>query len=142
MFTKGKSGNPAGKPKGATNKRSRQTKEMIANICNGYLQGGLMKDLKMMTPKERATILVDLLPYFAPKVTQISVEASVKASGSVDIYSQLELMSKSGVAPSIAKSNVPIPIEENSEVQELIAERVEPEEVCNNSTFLEQEYDL
>ncbi len=65
--------NVNGRPKGAVNKNTATTKQVIQKLVTQELAGltDLMSGLK---PKERAEILVKLLPFVLPKQTEISIE--------------------------------------------------------------------
>lgn len=57
--------NNGGRPKGAKNKITIQTKELITNIINDNIPQ-LQKDLKALKPNERITALLGLLKFVIP----------------------------------------------------------------------------
>lgn len=62
---KGTTNNPNGRPKGATNKTTRKTKELIAKFIDENFES-IMKDLKVLEPKDRVTAFISLLKYIVP----------------------------------------------------------------------------
>jgi hypothetical protein len=60
-----KTGNP-GKPKGSTNKTTRETRELIERIVIEELSN-IKQLLNELTPQERAFVICKLLPYVLPK---------------------------------------------------------------------------
>jgi hypothetical protein len=60
-----KTGNP-GKPKGATNKTTRETRELIEQIVLDELSN-IKQLLNELEPSERAYVICKLLPYVLPK---------------------------------------------------------------------------
>ncbi|MCE3279689.1 MAG: hypothetical protein K0S44_1880 [Bacteroidetes bacterium] len=72
-FKKGQSGNPAGKPKGAKNKTGEKLRETITNFLEKEFET-IKKDFKKLSPKERAKLYTDLLPFSVPKLQAMSLE--------------------------------------------------------------------
>ena len=69
-YKKGISGNVNGKPKGASNRTTKQTKELIANLLQKEMEN--IEEYKAkVTPIEWLNILVRLVPYIVPKQAQI-----------------------------------------------------------------------
>ncbi len=66
-FSKGESGNPDGRPKGATNKVTREMRERIALLISDNWKR-LTEDVEKMPPKDRARVLLELLPYILPRL--------------------------------------------------------------------------
>lgn len=65
--------NVNGRPKGAMNKTTANTKAIIQKVVTQEL-AGLTELMAGLKPKERAEILVKLLPFVLPKQTEISIE--------------------------------------------------------------------
>ena len=69
-FTKGTSGNVNGKPKGASNHTTKQTKELIANLLQKEMEN-IEEYKSKVSPIEWLQIMVKLIPYIVPKQSQI-----------------------------------------------------------------------
>lgn len=67
-----KKGNP-GKPKGAKNKASEKLRFTISTFLEREFKT-IQKDFKTLSPRERAKLYTDLLPFAVPKLQAISME--------------------------------------------------------------------
>lgn len=65
--------NVNGRPKGALNKTSSQTKKIIENIVSCELEN-IDSLLEKLEPKDRVDALIKLLPYVVARKTQIEIE--------------------------------------------------------------------
>lgn len=72
-FKKGQSGNPKGKPLGAKNKTSEKLRATISSFLELEFKT-IQKDFKTLSPKERAKLYADLLPFAVPKLQAMSLE--------------------------------------------------------------------
>jgi hypothetical protein len=75
MFTKGTSGNPNGRPKGAQDKVTREARQMFMAVMEGeldHIKGELIK-LRAESPRDYLKALAAFLPYFLPKQTETEV---------------------------------------------------------------------
>ncbi|MEG1543263.1 MAG: DUF5681 domain-containing protein [Tannerellaceae bacterium] len=79
---KGQTGNPNGKPKGATNKTTRQAREMIQKLFDDNIDQ-VQQDLDAMTPKDRVEAMIKLLPYLAPKLQSITLDDNREQTNSL-----------------------------------------------------------
>lgn len=83
-FVQGKSGNPNGRPIGATNKATRELAERLQKIIENNMEG-LEKDLKEMESAERVKAITSLMQYVMPKQQSINmanqIEIEYKALG-------------------------------------------------------------
>ena len=77
-FNKGEIGNPAGRPKGATNKTSIDLRTWINALISKNLPK-IEKDLDALDSKDRLQVIERLIQYCIPKQQSISVEAQIQA---------------------------------------------------------------
>ncbi len=68
--------NVNGRPKGALNKTSAQTKTIIEKIVSSELKN-IESLLEHLEPKERVDAIIRLLPYVVPKQSEISIDAPI-----------------------------------------------------------------
>jgi len=78
-FKKGKSGNAAGRPKGAHNKLSRELREVMKGIISNELER-LPETLEQLQPKERIELVIKLAAFVLPKVEPITCHYDVPLS--------------------------------------------------------------
>lgn len=74
-FKKGHSGNPQGRPKGATDKVTREARQLFVSIMEGevgYIENAL-EDLRTESSEKYLKALSGLFPYFMPKQQELSV---------------------------------------------------------------------
>lgn len=71
-FRTGKSGNPSGRPTGATNRIIRPVKEQLSDFLNDKLRE-LPEIWSKLSPRDRANLIKDLLPYFLPRMQTVEV---------------------------------------------------------------------
>jgi hypothetical protein len=69
-FKKGTSGNINGKPRGASNHTTKQTKELIANLLQKEFEN-IEEYKSKVTPNEWLQVLVKLVVYTVPKQAQV-----------------------------------------------------------------------
>jgi hypothetical protein len=62
-----------GKPKGAINKTTAETKELIQNIVSSKLEN-INELLEQLEPKEQLDVIIKLLPYIVPKQQEITID--------------------------------------------------------------------
>lgn len=75
MFQKGQSGNPDGKPKGATNKTTRQVKEAFGKLLEGNLDHMTqwLGDIAADDPAKAFDLMIRLSERFVPKLAQTQI---------------------------------------------------------------------
>lgn len=78
MFKKGKSGNPAGRPKGAKCKVTIKLMERISAIIDNNI-GQIEDDLQALCPLDRVKAFASLLNYVLPKQQSIDVGRKIEA---------------------------------------------------------------
>jgi len=79
-FTKGKSGNVAGRPNGALNRSTEQAKLAVARLANQGLDA-LREDIEKIrknNPIEAAKIYLKLLEYIVPKKAAIELSGEIQ----------------------------------------------------------------
>ncbi len=64
-YKAGESGNAAGRPKGARNKTSSEVQKRLLKLLDDNIDD-LDDDIKSLTPKERATLLINLAKHVTP----------------------------------------------------------------------------
>ena len=74
-FKEGESGNPVGRKKGSENKVTSKVKQAFTDLLEENLPQ-LKKDVKKMTPNNRAYYLLNLAEYILPKLSRAQVEAN------------------------------------------------------------------
>ncbi len=72
-FEKGVSGNPEGRPKGATNKTTAQLRELVTGFLEDNFEQ-VKKDFSLLSPKSRVKLYCDLLQYGLPKLQAVQIE--------------------------------------------------------------------
>lgn len=77
MFKPGTSGNPNGKPKGAENKVTKEIRGKIALILNNNIDK-VQTDLDKLEPKDRLSILLQLIKYVTPQLKAMEVETTIQ----------------------------------------------------------------
>ena len=73
MFKPGTSGNPKGKPKGATNKNTKELRGKISLILNNNIDK-VEQDLEQLQPKDRLNILLQFMKFVIPQLKQVEVD--------------------------------------------------------------------
>lgn len=92
-FKKGQSGNPKGRKAGTPNKITGKTREVFQLIVEANHEQ-ILKDIAKLEPKDRVKVILDMAQYFLPKMNSATIEANVKNETKVDLYRQLEEMSR------------------------------------------------
>lgn len=72
-FEKGISGNPEGRPKGATNRTSLQLRELITDFLENNFEK-VVSDFGELKPKDRVKLYCDLLQYGLPRLQAVQIE--------------------------------------------------------------------
>ncbi len=68
---KGRTNNPAGRPKGTRNLTTGQTKEILTGILKkNFTAAKVDRDLKQLEPRQRLDVLTKLLSYVLPRPTE------------------------------------------------------------------------
>lgn len=67
QFEKGKSGNPAGRPKGSYNKLTKHIRTSLADALAGHIEA-IPAELDKLPAKERLELLLRFMPYIMGKV--------------------------------------------------------------------------
>ena len=81
-FKKGQSGNAKGRPKGANNKVTKESRDLFVKIMNGEV--GHIEDaldaLRSESSEKYLKALSSLFPYFMPKQQELSVTTDITPS--------------------------------------------------------------
>jgi hypothetical protein len=75
MFKKGQSGNPNGRPKGATNASTERIKQAYSDLIEGNLDKiqGWLNETAQTDPARALDFLVKLSPFVVPKKTETDI---------------------------------------------------------------------
>lgn len=77
---KGHTNNPNGRPKGSTNKISKEVRELISNVVEeqlNHMKESLEK-VRKESPSRYIELMTRLLPYVTPKFSSIEVQEEKK----------------------------------------------------------------
>lgn len=81
-FEPGKSGNPAGKPKGTLSKKTKEIKEAYTNLIHGNIDGlmDMLNRVAIADPARALEILIKISPFVIPKKMEqdITIENPIK----------------------------------------------------------------
>lgn len=74
-FEKGQSGNPAGRPKGAPDKVTKETRILFLNIMEGQVEHieDSLDRIREDSDEKYVKALTGLMPYFMPKQQEVDV---------------------------------------------------------------------
>lgn len=69
---------PTGRPKGSKNKISSANRELAEQIVKDALEGVILQDIALLTPKERVDAVIKLFGMTTPKQTEAKVDMSLE----------------------------------------------------------------
>lgn len=73
-FTKGRIGNPNGRPIGSADKSNKVLRDLIKNfLINNFDR--IKSDFEVLSPKDRLKVYCDLLQYGLPKLQTVQMES-------------------------------------------------------------------
>ena len=87
-YKPGESGNPKGRPRGATNKLGRSSKEILSEFLNTAL-AELPEIWAKLKPKEKAQLLRDFTSYELPKKQAVAVSGEIDVKGMTEEQTDL-----------------------------------------------------
>jgi len=93
-FKFGVSGNPDGRPKGATNKTSLQLRETINNFLETNFEK-VVEDFAKLKPNERVKFYTDLLNYGLPKLQAVQIESEFDSLTDAQLEHIIDQLKKS-----------------------------------------------
>ena len=77
-FKKGESGNLAGRPPGAHNKETQDTRERIRKVLDElFTPDAIITDLEGLEARDRINILIKLLEYSTPKLSHVEYQSDI-----------------------------------------------------------------
>ena len=76
-YQKGKSGNPAGRPRGSKNKAKAELIDRVTMLIENNIDT-LEDDLKQLEPKDRVKAVVSLLNYTLPKKQSVKADVTTE----------------------------------------------------------------
>ena len=83
MFTKGKSGNPRGRPKGAKGKVTADIKAFLQSVVTANYET-IQRDLLALDAKDRLSVLEKFIAYLVPKATNHNVSVDKLTDAQID----------------------------------------------------------
>ena len=87
-MTQFKEGNRAGgRPKGAKNRTTYKTKEILADILENNIEN-VQKDLDSLEPKDRLNFLMNLASYVVPKLKSVEVAGDISHHNMLGLNSE------------------------------------------------------
>ena len=90
-YTKGQSGNPAGRPKGAKNKAGAELRLRIGDFLTENFER-LEADFHEMLPQDRLRMFAMLLPYCIGKKQELSIAGQLGSLKEEDLNEILEFL--------------------------------------------------
>ena len=83
-FTKGMSGNPAGRLPGVPNRTTKDIREFIAKLIDDNM-GRIQADLDSLDPKDRLVMIEKLMQYCVPKMQSVAIEETEKKNTALEL---------------------------------------------------------
>lgn len=83
-FTKGMSGNPAGRSPGVPNRTTKEIREFISGIISDNMER-IQADLDSLEPKERLAMIEKLMQYCVPKMQSVAIEEMERKNTALEL---------------------------------------------------------
>ena len=78
-FKKGESGNPTGRPKGATNRTTEEIRNVFSELLTANIEN-IQADLDSLDPKDRLAMLFKLSEFIIPKLQSTKMDISAEST--------------------------------------------------------------
>lgn len=94
-FSKGRSGNPKGRPRGAKGKAPAMLAEQVHHLVEDNIEQ-LKTDLKALSPADRVKAIIKLLDFVIPKFSKIETEVRkpIKQMSQIEAREFIEQLDK------------------------------------------------
>ena len=93
MFTKGKSGNPNGRPKGSQNRATSDLRQAVKKIVD-EMRDDIPGWLAKLEPAQRIDVFVKLLQFCLPNMQSISISSDIDLLSPEEVESEINALER------------------------------------------------